>query len=110
MPKIYTGRNHVSVGKALPGDRFVATYIMPQYGPETLLCVQPIEQLEAAVRWAWEMAEYMAHPLRVTPIQSEDEWLRQLCIAVGCEGLGREDPDERQAGLDLLIKLGVLKQ
>lgn len=110
MPRINTGRNYVQVAKALAGDRYVATYMMPQHGPMCLLSTEPIERLELALRWAMEMAECMAGPLSIVPIPSEDELLRQIITAVGFEGLWREDPVDQLAGRDLLIKLGVLKQ
>jgi hypothetical protein len=110
MPRINTGRNYVQVGKALPGDRYVATYMMPQHGPMCLLCTEPMDQLESAIRRAMDMAECMAGPLMVTPVPSEDELLRQIITAVGFEGLHRKDPADQRAGRDLLIKLGVLKE
>lgn len=110
MATIYTRRNYVSVAKVLPGDRFVATYFMPQYGPMSFLCAEPIEQMEAAIRWALEMAECMAGPLAVVPIPSEDELLRRIITAVGFEGLWRKDPTDQRAGRDLLIKMGLLNE
>jgi len=109
MPTFYTHRNYVSVGRALPGDRHVATYITAQ-GGRTLLTTQPIEQMASAVRWAMEMADYMAGPLEVLAFKSEDDLFREIITAVGFEGLWRTDPADQRAGRDLLIKLGVLKE
>ena len=110
MPTLYTSRNYVSVGRALPGDRHVATYIMPQFRGRMLLSIQPIEQMPSAIRWAMDMADYMAGPLEVLPVKSEDDLWREIITAVSFEGLWRDDPADQRAGRDLLIKLGVLKQ
>lgn len=108
MPTIYTQRNYITVGRALPEDRFVATYIMPQHSGRFLLCTQPIDRLPSAIRWAMDMADYMAGPIDVLPIKSEDELLRQIAIATGFEGVNaRTDPDEQRAGRDLLTALGI---
>lgn len=112
MPRISTGRNYVDVAKALPGDRYIATYMTAgPWGPTRMLCVEPIEQLESAIRWAMEMVECMAGPITIMPIPSEDELLRQVITSIGLEGLHWDKPvEEQNAGRDLLIRLGVLKE
>ena len=111
MPVIHTQRNYITVGRALEGDRFVATYIMPQWGPVRLLTTQPIEQLEVAIQWCIDMADVMDGPLMVVPIRSEDELLRKIVETIGFEGLHWDkDPDEQRAGRGLLISMGVLKE
>jgi len=108
MPVIHTKRNYIMVGRALPEDRYVATYIMPQHSGRYLLTTQPIDRLASAVRWALDMADYMAGPIELVPIRSEDELLHQIVVATGFEGIhARTDPDEQRAGRDLLAKLGI---
>ena len=110
MPTLYTKRNYVSVGRALPEDRHVATYVMPQFGGRMLLTTQPIDQMPSAIRWALDMADCMAGPLEVVPVKSEDDLWQEIMAAVGFEGLWRDDPADQRAGRDLLVKLGVLKE
>ena len=111
MPRINTGRNYIDVAKALPGDRYFAIYTAAgRWGPTQLLCIEPIEQLASAVRWALEMVECMAGPITIMPIPSEDDLVRRVVTAVGFEGVWREDPTDQRAGRDLLIKLGVLTE
>ncbi|SMF85662.1 hypothetical protein SAMN06265365_1704 [Tistlia consotensis] len=108
MPMIHTNRNYIMVGKAFPEDRFVATYIMRD-GGRFLLTTQPIDRLASAVRWALNMADYMAGPIEVLPIKSEDELLRQIVVAVGFEGIhAQTDPAMQREAHDLLTKLGIL--
>lgn len=110
MPMIHTQRNYVMVGRALSGDRYVATYIMRD-GGRFLLTTQPIDRLSSAIRWAMDMADYMAGPIEVLPITSEEDLLREVVIATGFEGVNaRTDPDEQREASDLLTKIGVLKQ
>lgn len=107
MPVIHTQRNYIMVGKALPDDRFVATFIHRD-GGRSLLTTQPIDRLPSAIRWAMEMADYMAGPIEVLPIPSEDELLRQIVVAIGFEGLHYDkDPAMQREGRDLLAKLGI---
>lgn len=107
MPTIHTQRNYIMVGKALPDDRFVATFIHRD-GGRSLLTTQPIDRLPSAIRWAMEMADYMAGPIEVLPIPSEDELLRQIVVAIGFEGLHYDkDPAMQREGRDLLAKLGI---
>ncbi|TAN52559.1 MAG: hypothetical protein EPN26_07840 [Rhodospirillales bacterium] len=69
MPTVYTERNYVMVGNALPDDRFVAIFIHLE-GGRHLLTTQPIDRMPSALRWAMEMADYMAGPIEVLPIKS----------------------------------------
>ena len=111
MPAIYTRRNYVMVGRALPTDHCIATFIHPKFGGRRLLTTQPLEHFRAAVQWALDMADCMAGPLEVVPIKSEDDFWRQLCIATGFEGASDwQDPAKQRLGRDLLIKMGVLKE
>lgn len=108
MPMLYTKRNYVMVGNAKPNDRYVATYIMPNGSGRLLLTTQPIERMQSAIRWALDMADQMAGPLEIVPIESEDELLLAIVVAVGFEGIhARKDPEERRAAADLLTRLGV---
>jgi len=107
MPTIYTERNYVMVGTALADDRFVATFIHRE-GGRHLLTTQHIDRMPSALRWAMEMADYMAGPIEVLPIKSEDELLRQIVVAIGFEGLhGDKDPAMQHEGREVLAKLGI---
>lgn len=107
MPTIYTKRNYIMVGTALADDRFVATFIHRE-GARHLLTTQPIDRMPSALRWAMEMADYMAGPIEVLPIKSEDELLRQIVVAVGFEGIyAQTDPAMQREGCDVLAKLGI---
>jgi hypothetical protein len=108
MPIINTKRNHVSFGQPQPEDRYVATFIMPPNGGRALLTTQPIEQFDAALRWALSMADYMLLPIEVVTVVSEDAYLKDLCVAIGFEGLWRTDPADQRAGRELLAAMGVL--
>lgn len=109
MPMIHTKRNYVMVGRASPDDQYVATYIMPQNEGRYLLTTQPIEQFETAVRWAMEMADFMAGPIEVLPIRSPDDLVRQIVEATGFEGVhAYSDLELQRAGRDLLVSIGVL--
>jgi hypothetical protein len=107
MPTIHTNRNYIMVGNALPDDRYVATFIHRE-GGRHLLTTQPIDRMPSALRWAMEMADYMAGPIEVLPIKSEDELLRQIVVAIGFEGIhAQTDPAMQRDGRDILTKLGI---
>jgi hypothetical protein len=107
MPTIYTERNYLMVGYALPDDHYVATFIHRE-GGRYLLTTQPIDRMPSALRWAMEMADYMAAPIELLPIKSEDELLRQIVVAIGFEGLHSDkDPAMQREGRDILAKLGI---
>lgn len=109
MPAIYTTRNYVMVGKALPGDRYVATFIHPPHERRFLLTMEPIERLPSAIRWAMDMADYMVGPIEVLPMQSDaDEYFRQLAVAIGFEGVAQTEPDIQRQGRELLLQLGIV--
>jgi hypothetical protein len=109
MPAIYTRRNHVMVGKVLPEDRFVATYIMPKDSGRYLLTVQPIDRLASAVRWALDMADYMAGPIEVLTIASEDDLMKQLVTVTAFGGMhGCTDAAVQAQARDVLVNMGVL--
>ncbi|WP_281302214.1 MULTISPECIES: hypothetical protein [unclassified Iodidimonas] len=110
MPMINTERNYVMFSNPLPGDRCVAVFILPPYGPRRMLTAEPIERFDTALSWAVRMADYMAHPIAIDTMPSRDDYFKRLAIATGFEGfLGRTDFDERLAGLDLLTSIGVLQ-
>jgi len=107
MPTIHTSRNYIMVGNALPDDRYVATFIH-RAGGRHLLTTQPIDRMPSALRWAMEMADYMAGPIEVLPIKSEDELLRQIVVAIGFEGIHTQtDQAMQREGRDVLAKLGI---
>lgn len=110
MPKITTQRNYVMFGNPLPGDRCVAVFISPPYGSRRMLTAEPIERFDAALSWAVSMADFMVHPIEVDTMPTRDYYFKRLAVATGFEGINaRTDPDERRAGLDLLINMGVLQ-
>lgn len=56
------------------------------------------------------MADFMVHPIKVVTMASRDDYFKRLAIATGFEGINAcTDPDERRAGLDLLVNMGVLQ-
>lgn len=52
----------------------------------------------------------MVHPIEVVPMVSREDYFKRLAVVIGLEGVNvRTDPDERHAGLDLLVNMGVLQ-
>lgn len=110
MPMINTERNCVMFSNPLPGDRCVAVFISPPNSSRIMLTAEPIERFYAALRWALYMADYMAHPIEIDTMPSRDDYFKRLAVATGFEGINaRTEHDERRAGLDLLVSMGVLQ-
>lgn len=109
MPMICTGRNHVIVGIPFPTDTVVATYF-PSPNGRRLLGTQPIAKMDAAVRFALSMAEYMDGPITVHPAESAEalDYLHhaadahQFCFA-------GKTAEVRAAGRELLLSLDSWK-
>lgn len=92
MPIIKTGRNRVAADEAGPDDTHVqVVWFGPSQDGENRMQFQgplsPIEDYEAAVAWAVEMAEQMTHPLYVVPM-------------TGVQALRTEQMQRAVAGLD----------
>ncbi|MCU9850659.1 hypothetical protein OEZ60_22080 [Defluviimonas sp. WL0024] len=105
MPMICTGRNHVIVRLPFATDTVVATYFPSPRG-RYLLGTQPIAKMDAALRFALSMAEFMDGPITVHPAESA-EALDYLHLAADAHqfAFAGKTPEVRAAGRELLLTL-----
>jgi len=105
----HTKRNYVMIGKPRPQDRFFILYISVPTG-QVDLGVLPIEQYQSSIDWAISMADYMAGPIGLLPIESDDAQMRALVIANACMGIHvSKDPEVQRMAKQLLVDMGEVK-
>jgi hypothetical protein len=131
MAIIKTKRNYVYAYEALDRDCWVQTLIGGGDGVRRILLTQPIDQYEEALGWAVSMADQLAYPIHVVPIDGTDfmrrhgeqlerrlaemtpeelRMLRQKVVTTAAEVMRDcHDPEVRADAFDLLRMMGVVK-